>query len=85
MHQLCWKYDGPLHSFKLFCVYVCIYVTLDHKTSLKSLGYIFNNSQKYIVWVKMIHFLLCQKSLGYYVKIMVHEEILYILFSNMQS
>ncbi len=25
------------------------------------------------------------KSLGYYVKIMVHEEILYILFSNMHS
>ncbi len=30
------------------------YVTLDHKTSLKSLGYICSNSQKYIVWVKMI-------------------------------
>ncbi len=33
-----------------------IYVTLDHKTSLKSLGYICSNSQKYIVWVKMIDF-----------------------------
>ncbi len=32
------------------------YVTLDHKTSLKSLGYICSNSQKYIVWVKMINF-----------------------------
>ncbi len=32
------------------------YVTLDHKTSLKSLGYICSNSQKYIVWVKMMHF-----------------------------
>ncbi len=32
------------------------YVTLDHKTSLKSLGYICSNSQKYIVWVKFIHF-----------------------------
>ncbi len=31
-------------------------VTLDHKTSLKSLGYIFCNSQKYIVWVKIIDF-----------------------------
>ncbi len=30
------------------------YVTLDHKTSLKSLGYICSNSQKYIVWVKII-------------------------------
>ncbi len=32
------------------------YVTLDHKTSLKSLGYIYSNSQKYTVWVKIIDF-----------------------------
>ncbi len=32
------------------------YVTLDHKTSLKSLGYICSNSQTYIVWVRMIDF-----------------------------
>ncbi len=32
------------------------FVTLDHKTSLKSLGYICSNSQQYIVWVKIIHF-----------------------------
>ncbi len=32
------------------------YVTLDHKTSLKSLGYICSKSQKYIVWVKIIDF-----------------------------
>ncbi len=32
------------------------YVTLDHKTSLKSLEYICSNSQKYIVWVKIIDF-----------------------------
>ncbi len=31
-----------------------LFVTLDHKTSLKSLGYICSNSQKYIVWVKII-------------------------------
>ncbi len=31
-------------------------MTLDHKTSLKSLGYICSNSQKYIVWVKIIIF-----------------------------
>ncbi len=31
-----------------------IYVTLDHKSSFKSLGYICSNSQKYILWVKMI-------------------------------
>ncbi len=29
-------------------------VTLDHKTSLKSLGYICSSRQKYIVWVKII-------------------------------
>ncbi len=34
------------------CVCVCVCVTLDHKTSLKSLGYICSNSQKYIVWVR---------------------------------
>ncbi len=30
--------------------------TLEHKSSLKSLGYICSNNQKYIVWVKMIDF-----------------------------
>ncbi len=32
------------------------YVTLEHKTSLKSRGYICSNSQKYIIWVKIIDF-----------------------------
>ncbi len=36
--------------------FIYIYVTLEHKTSLKSLGYICSNSQKYIVWVKIIDF-----------------------------
>ncbi len=31
-------------------------MTLDHKTSHKSLGYVCSNSQKYIVWVKIIDF-----------------------------
>ncbi len=31
------------------------FVTLDHKTSLKSLEYICSNSQQYIVWVKIIN------------------------------
>ncbi len=30
--------------------------TLEHKSSLKSLGYICSNSQQYIVWVKNIDF-----------------------------
>ncbi len=32
------------------------YVTLDHKTSHKNHGFICSNSQKYIVWVKIIDF-----------------------------
>ncbi len=35
---------------------VCKYVTLHHKTSRKSLGYICSNSQQYIVWIKIIDF-----------------------------
>ncbi len=39
------------------CVQVVIqYVSLEHKTSLKSLGYICSNNQQYIVWVKIIDF-----------------------------
>ncbi len=30
-------------------------MTVEHKSSLKSLGYICSNSQKYTVWVKIIH------------------------------
>ncbi len=33
-----------------------IYVTLEHISSLKSLGYVCSNSQKYIVWVKIIDY-----------------------------
>ncbi len=58
--------------------YVYTYVTLDYKNRLKSLGNICSNSQKYIVWGKIINFSLCQNSLGYSVKIMLHEDILYI-------
>ncbi len=36
--------------------FIYTYVTLEHKISLKSLGYICSNSQKYIVWVKIIDF-----------------------------
>ncbi len=39
------------------------YVTLDHKTSFKSLGYICSNSQKYIEWVKIIHFYFMPKNI----------------------
>ncbi len=37
------------------------YVTLDHKTRLKSHGYICSNSQQYIVWVKIIDLCLMAK------------------------
>ncbi len=35
---------------------------LEHKTSLKSLGYICSNSQQYIVWVKIYKFLFYAKN-----------------------
>ncbi len=41
-------------KFKL--LHLDTYVTLEHKTSLKSLGYICSKSQKYIVSVKIIIF-----------------------------
>ncbi len=47
----------------------------DPGDSHKQHSYICSNSQKYIVWVKIIIFLLCQKSLD--IKIMFHEDILY--------
>ncbi len=31
-------------------------MNLEHKSSVKSLGYICSNNQKYIVWVKIIDF-----------------------------
>ncbi len=37
------------------------HVSLEHKTSLKSLGCICSNSQQYTVWVRIIDFYLCQK------------------------
>ncbi len=33
-----------------------LYVTLEHKSNHKSLGYICSNSQQYIVCVKIVHF-----------------------------
>ncbi len=32
-----------------------LYVILDHKSSLKSLGYICSKGQKYIAWIKIIN------------------------------
>ncbi len=44
------------------------FVTLEHKTSLKSLGYICSNSQQYIVWVKIIHFSFMPKIISIFSK-----------------
>ncbi len=45
------------HLLKLvYYLLIFLYVSLEHKTSLKSLGYICSNRQKYIVWVKIIDF-----------------------------
>ncbi len=42
--------------YALYAHFLNLYVTLDHKTSLKSMGYVCCNSQKYILWVKIINF-----------------------------
>jgi len=42
------------HTF--FNGYDNSFVTLEHRTSLKSLGYICSNSQQYTVWCKLIDF-----------------------------
>ncbi len=48
--------DTNTFIFMFIIIMFYAYVTLEHKTNLKSLGYICSNSQKYIVWVKIIHF-----------------------------
>ncbi len=45
----------------IIIIIIILYVTLDHKTSLKSLGYVCSNSQKYIIWVKILNFSFMQK------------------------
>ncbi len=42
--------------FTTTAVLFMTHVTLEHKTSLKLLGYVCSNSQKYTVWVKIIYF-----------------------------
>ncbi len=45
------------HIYIYICkLCLCVCEALDHETSLKSLGHICSNSQKYIVWVKIINF-----------------------------
>ncbi len=48
------------------------FVTLDHKTSLKSLGIFVAIANNTLYGLKLYIFLLCQKSLAYSVKIMFH-------------
>uniref|UniRef100_A0A673K5P8 Otoferlin-like n=1 Tax=Sinocyclocheilus rhinocerous TaxID=307959 RepID=A0A673K5P8_9TELE len=48
---------------------------MQHKSSLKSLGYICSNSQQYIVWVKIIDFSFMPKIIRILIKIMFHEDI----------
>ncbi len=55
--------SASVHSIQLsmlFLYFLC--VILEHKTRLKSLGYICSKSQKYIVWVKIIYFLFYAKN-----------------------
>ncbi len=64
IHRIHWWIKGlkeqDLFELEIFSniinVFTVPFVTLHHKTGLKSLGYICSNSQKYIVWVKIINF-----------------------------
>ncbi len=51
-----WTKQSFLPLIFIICTKKTINVTLEHKSSVKSLGYICSNSQKYIVWVKIIDF-----------------------------
>ncbi len=51
------------YTYKHVCIinnkcnhFIFIYVTLEHKSSLKSLVYICSNNQQYIIWVTIIDF-----------------------------
>ncbi len=63
--------------FKAFCLHIYTFVTLEHKTSLKSLGYIYSKSQKYIVWVKIIDFSFMAKIIRILIKIFNEDEDIY--------
>ncbi len=52
-----------------------IYVTLDHKTCLKSHGYVRSNSQQYIVCVIIIYF----SFVTTFIRILSKEHVLYIV------
>ncbi len=46
-----------MHKTKQYWNMMClIYVTLEHKISLKYQGYICSSSQKYIVWVRFLFY-----------------------------
>ncbi len=57
-HQSIWTFLAVVSRVDL----VEEHVTLDHKTSLKSLGYICSNSQKYIEWVQNYRFFFYAKN-----------------------
>ncbi len=68
--------------------FVRTFVSLEHKSSLKSLGIFVAIAKHTLYGSKLLIFLLCQKSLD--IKIMFHEDILYrkytktyFLISNM--
>ncbi len=52
-----WKIGSVIfYTICFFSWFLGWNVSLEHRSSVKSLGYIYNNSQKYIVWVKIIDF-----------------------------
>ncbi len=44
---------------------ICVISVPGAQTSLKSLGYIYSNNQKYIAWVKIIDFYFMPKIIRY--------------------
>ncbi len=57
MHSHGEGYNVSSNACFTFIAYLLLrFVTLDHKTCLKSLRHICSNSPKYIVWVKIIDF-----------------------------
>ncbi len=70
MHYICYQISMLLLQCK-WIKHIDILIIIIHKcdkSSHKQHSYICSNNQQYIVWVKIIIFLLCQKSLD--IKIM---------------
>ncbi len=68
----------PIEKTHILKNFICLFVTLEHKSSHTKNRYICSNRQQNIVWVKIINVYFMPISLGYKAKIMFHEDILSI-------